>query len=274
MVPEGDTIFRIAATLRTALAGEPVRRFEAPRLRVAAFAPDVIVRSVEARGKHLLISFDDGRVLHTHLGMSGSWRVERPGDRRSGPRLRALIEVPDAVAICLDAPVVELLRDRDLRRHPRLAALGPDLCSPDVDLGEVLARLGRLAPDTAVGVALLDQRVASGIGNVYKSEALFACGLDPFAPIAALDADERRTVYSTASQLLLRNLVGGLRITAPGGLAVYRRAGRPCPRCGAAIASRRQGEAARATYWCPSCQRRPRQAAVADGAPPTPRSGP
>jgi endonuclease-8 len=262
-VPEGDTIVRTAATLRPALAGKPLVRFEAPRLHFSPFPAGTTVRGVESRGKHLLIGFDDGRVLHTHLQMSGSWHVYRPHDRWRRPphQLRALIEVPDAVAVCFNAPTVELLRERDLARHAVLASLGPDLCAPDVDLEEVLARLGRLPPETEVGVALLDQRVACGVGNVYKSETLFAVRVDPFAPLSALDGPSRRAVYRTASDLLRRNLAGGRRVTAPGGVAVYRRAGRPCPRCGTRIRSRRQGESARATYWCPSCQASPVPAA-------------
>ncbi len=104
-------------------------------------------------------------------------------------------------------------------------------------------------------MALLDQRVASGIGNVIKSETLFARRVDPFTTLGDLDADTRRGLYAAASELLRRNLSGGPRVTSPGGLAVYGRTGRPCPRCRAPIASRRQGETARMTYWCPSCQR-------------------
>jgi endonuclease-8 len=255
-VPEGDTIFRTAAVLRTALAGKPLVRFETPRRRFAPFEDGVRVRSVEARGKHLLIAFDDGRVLHTHMQMSGSWHVYPTGVRWRRPvhQVRAIVEVPGAVAVCFEAPVVDLLRERDLARHPRLAALGPDLCSPSVDLDEVLARVGRLPADTEIGVALLDQRVASGVGNVYRSETLFACRIDPFARVGELDADVRRRLFATASELLRRNLAGGPRTTSSGGLAVYRRTGRPCPRCGGPIRSRRQGEAARTVYWCPSCQ--------------------
>jgi endonuclease-8 len=255
-VPEGDTIFRTAAVLRSALAGKPLVRFEAPRRRFAPFDDGVRVRSVEARGKHLLIAFDDGRVLHTHLQMSGSWHVYPTGARwrRPAHQVRTLVEVPETVAVCFEAPVVELLRERDLARHPWIAALGPDLCSPNVDLDEVLARVGRLPSETEIGVALLDQRVASGIGNVYRSETLFACRIDPFARVGDLDADLSRRLYATASELLRRNLDGGPRATAPGGLAVYRKTGRPCPRCRTPIRSRRQGEAARTVYWCPSCQ--------------------
>jgi endonuclease-8 len=254
-MPEGDTIFRTATVLRRALEGTVLRRFEAPRLRPRPFPPGTVIGSVEARGKHLLIAFDDGRLLHTHMGMSGSWHVARPGapiPRRH--QVRALVEVDGAVAVCLRAPVVELLRGRDLARHPQLSSLGPDLCSADVDLAEVLARLDRVPAPTPVGVALLDQRIACGIGNVYKSEILHALRIDPFAPVGDLDASSRRRLYATASELLRRNLDGGPRVTAGGGFAVYGKPRRPCPRCGTPIASRRQGEGARTTYWCPSCQ--------------------
>jgi endonuclease-8 len=255
-MPEGDTIFRTATVLRTAIAGKPLLGFETPRLRAAPFPSETVIRNVEARGKHLLVGFGDGRVLHTHMRMSGSWHVYRPGERwhRAEHRVRVRIDVLDAVAVCFDAPVVELLRERDLPRHPRLSALGPDLCSPDADLSEAVERLGRLSPGTEVAVALLDQRVASGIGNVYKSEVLFARMVDPFAPLGRLGTATKNALVETASRMLRSNLDGGRRTTVPGGLAVYGKAGRPCPRCGTRIRSARQGEGARTTYWCPSCQ--------------------
>lgn len=258
-MPEGDTIFRTASVLRMAIAGKPLVGFETPRMRAAPFPPETVVRSVEARGKHLLVGFGDGRVLHTHMQMSGSWHVYRPGERwrRAEHRVRVRIDVPDAVAVCFDAPVVELLREGDLPRHPRLSALGPDLCSPDADLAEALARLEQLPPAIEVAVALLNQRVASGVGNVYKSEVLFANRVDPFATLGVLDAATKRGLIDTASKMLRANLGGGRRTTAPGGLAVYGKAGRPCPRCGTPIRSARQGETARTTYWCPSCQLTP-----------------
>ena len=256
-MPEGDTIFRAATVLRRALVGQPLVAFKAPRSETGAFPEDARVSSVEARGKHLLIGFSDGRVLHTHLQMSGSWHVYEPTQpwRRPSHQVRAVVRVPEAVAVCFNAPVVELLRARDLPRHPRLAALGPDLCSPDVDLPEILRRLDQVPAATPVGVALLDQRVACGIGNVYKSEVLFARLVDPFAPVGALGGEVRRDLYATAGRMLRDNLEGGPRRTTPGGLAVYGKTGRPCPRCGSPIASRRQGDAARMTYWCPRCQR-------------------
>lgn len=255
-MPEGDTIFRAATVLRRALAGAEVLRFEAAAVRSPTLPSGTRVRSVEARGKHLLIAFDDGHVLHTHMQMSGSWHVYGPGQRWRRPRrqARALLETRDAVAVCFNAPVVELLRERDVARHPRLGALGPDLCAPEVDLDVIARRLARLPRETQVGVALLDQRVASGIGNVYKSEVLFDRTVDPFAPLEDLGEGTLRELYATASRMLRANLDGGPRLTSPTGLAVYGKAGRPCPRCGSAIAARRQGEAARTTYWCPSCQ--------------------
>jgi endonuclease-8 len=149
---------------------------------------------------------------------------------------------------------VELLDGREIRVHPRLSALGPDLCSPTVDLDEALRRLDALPANTEIGVALLDQRVACGVGNVYKNETLFACRVDPFAHLDRLDEATRRTLIATASELLRRNLEGGPRATFEGGTAVYGNTGRPCPRCGATIRSRLQGETARRTYWCPRCQ--------------------
>jgi endonuclease VIII len=178
---------------------------------------------------------------------------------RSGGRAAVVtIQTQRATAECFSAPVVELLDDQALRHHPVLSSLGPDLCLADPDLDEAMRRLERLDPGTEIGVALLDQRVASGIGNVYKSEVAFAGRVDPFTPLAELDRDTRLELWQTASHLLRRNLGPGPRRTMPQGLAVYDRAGRRCRLCAATIAVRRQGEAARPTWWCPDCQSRSR----------------
>jgi endonuclease-8 len=147
-----------------------------------------------------------------------------------------------------------------------VTGLGPDLCSADPDMDEVLRRAGRLDPRTEVGIALLDQRVASGIGNVYKSEACFACRVDPFDAIGALEAPTVRELFATAARMLRANLTTARRTTVDGGLAVYGRSRRPCRRCGTTIMSRRQGEQARVTSWCPVCQ--PSRAPRATGAQP------
>ncbi len=256
-MPEGDTIHRTASTLRTVLEGRELERFEAPRIRGRAPAVGSRIGSVEARGKHLLIRFGDGAVLHTHMRMTGSWHTYRPGERwrRHASRARVVIVTSTAVAVCFDAPVVELLDERGVARHPQLAALGPDLAVPDAEIDEALARMDGLEPQTSVGVALLDQRVASGVGNVYRSEVLWASRADPFRPIGEIGPELRRNLLLTASRMLRANLDGWRRETVPGGLAVYDRAGRPCRRCGTVIRTRRLGEQARSVWWCPGCQR-------------------
>ena len=134
-----------------------------------------------------------------------------------------------------------------------LERLGPDLCAPDVDLDAVVERIAMLDPDTELAAALLDQRVAAGIGNVFKSEVCWAERISPFTPVGAIDVPTRRRIYETACGQLTSNLTTGRRTTYGDGLAVYRRAGRRCPRCGGKIASRRD-RARRSTYWCPGCQ--------------------
>ena len=258
-MPEGDTIHRTAERLRAALLGATVVRLEAPRRRVRGPSPGERVDDVEARGKHLLIRCSGGLTVHTHMRMSGSWHVYRPGERwrRSRGAMVVLLETEEAQAVCFSAPVVEVLDAPEIARHPRLKALGPDLCEPSPDLDEVMRRLDRLgAADLSVeiGVALLDQTVAAGIGNVHRSEVPWACRVDPWRRLVAVDDGTRRALYSTAHGLLRANLSSHRRRTVPQGLAVYGRAGRACRRCGARIEARRQGTQARVVWWCPACQ--------------------
>ena len=264
-MPEGDTLHRTAARLRPALVGATLARFEAPRLRGDRPHVGSEITQVEAVGKHLLIDFDDGLTLRTHLGMPGSWHLYPEGDRWRKPRhlLRALVAVPGWEAVCFSAPQVQTFR-RDAPGGPLgtgrnpIGHLGPDLCTVDPDLDEALRRFAtELEPDTEIGVALLDQRVAAGIGNVYKSEVLHRCRVDPFAPVADVPEEVRRQLLATANRLLLANLTTSRRTTVagpPGSLAVYGNARRPCRVCGTPIRMRRQGEQARSTYWCPRCQ--------------------
>jgi endonuclease-8 len=249
-----------------ALVGRPVVRFEARRTPRPWPGEGTTVTGVEARGKHLLVHFDDGWTLQTHMRMTGSWHLYRPGERWRKPahQARAVLEVSAVeaaddgsagddgwVAVCFSAPVVELVRDA------RTGHLGPDLCRADADLDEVVRLMGTVDPSTPLADVLLDQRICCGVGNVYKSEVPFALGLHPLTPVGELDDARRRAVVDTAARQLRANLTTSSRTTLagpPGTLGVYGRRREPCRRCGTPIAWARAGAQARGTYWCPSCQ--------------------
>lgn len=264
-MPEGDTIHRTAAALRAALVGARLRRVDLPRVPGPPLNVGASVRSVTARGKHLLLATDDGLVLHTHLRMTGSWHLYAPGHRWRKPDrfARAVLAVPGATAVCFSAPIVEVLDDEAVRRHPTLRRLGPDLTDPhtprDTVLDDAVARARNLdvAARTA-GELLLDQRVACGIGNVYRSEVLFVHGLDPWLPAELLDEPTLRGLYDTAASLLQANLSTGSRTTVqgsePGALWVYGRDNAPCRRCAQPIERVLLGDPARVVYSCRSCQ--------------------
>jgi endonuclease-8 len=216
------------------------------------------VTGVEALGKNLLLRFDNGLELRTHLRLNGSWHRYRPGERwRLAPsRARLVLEVPGAVAVCFDAPVVELFEQRTESLHPTLGRLGPDLLDPawsEAETGEVIRRLRH--PERAewtISRALLDQSALAGIGNIWRNETLFAERVDPLAPISDLDDPTLERLVATARRLLMQS-VG----RAPGRalMTVYRRSGRPCRRCGTLIRSAPlPTELPRTTYWCPGCQ--------------------
>jgi endonuclease-8 len=226
---------------------------------------------VVASGKNLLIRLDNGLELRTHLRMRGTWHRYRPGEpwRRAPGRAVLVLEVPGAVAVCFDAPVVELFETRTEAIHPSLGRLGPDLLAVDVDVDEARRRLRDPArAGTEIGVALLDQRALAGIGNVVKSETLFIERVDPFARVADIDDPTLDRLIATARWILVDSAArrrGPERVTtldpatrrplAPGPLWVYRRAGRPCRRCGTLIrAAQQSADLPRTTYWCPQCQ--------------------
>ena len=258
-MPEGDTLHRTASGLAPHLVGRPVSA-----ARVRAGGPQVgrivgaTITSVEAIGKNLLIRFDNGLEIRTHLRMTGSWHRYRPGERwrRSPARARLVLEVPGAVAVCFDAPVVELFESRAEAIHPTIARLGPDLLDPAwtaADEDEAVRRLRDPARATlTVSAALLDQRALAGIGNIWRNETLFHERVDPWTPIATLDeATVRRLVVR--ARALLRDSVGHAPDRSP--MWVYRRAGRPCRRCRTLVRSAPLGTAIpRTTYWCPACQ--------------------
>ena len=263
-MPEGDTIFRTAATLRRALLGQEIVAADAPSPKSLGRWPTsrlvgATVEAVEPRGKHLLLRFSNQLILHTHMQMAGSWHLYRPGERWRRPRylVRVVLRTADFEAVCFAAPVVQLLSASEEQAHVSLQTLGPDLLSDDFDPSAARQRL-KATPQAEIGQALLDQRALAGIGNVYKSEVLFLCGVDPFARVADLDDATLDQLVAEAGRLMRANLGTTLRVTTgverPGAaLWVYGRSGRPCRRCGTPIRMARQ--AGRSTYWCPACQR-------------------
>ena len=251
-MPEGDTLFNTALTLRPALLGESltavnIRARGMYRLRVGD-----TVRSVEAVGKFLEIVVERGLALRTHLHMTGVWHLYEQGERWRRPRhlARAVLETESHVAVCFAAPTVEVGPAAD----DRLAHLGPDLCHADVDLDAVLERVAGSDSSTEIAEVLLDQRLAAGIGNVYKNEVLWACEVSPFRPLADVDEPMRRRLYETAAEQLQANLGRWKRQTHPKGLAVYNRAGQGCYRCFGRIRTIEHGDIGRRTWWCADCQ--------------------
>ena len=263
-MPEGDTIATSAQTLAGVLVGRTVTGLRSVvagvegRARTLGVAGSTVA-AVESRGKHLLIRFSTGAVLRTHMRMTGSWHLYRVGSRWQKPaRLaRVVLEAGDVVAVCFSVPEVELLSAGEATRHAGLERLGPDLLDEAFDEVEALARL-RAAGDRSIADALLDQSIAAGIGNVYKSEVLFLERVSPFDAVAHLDDDTLRRLLLTARSLMRQNVGTGRRRTTNGSQAsalwVYDRAGRPCARCGTTIRRSLQGEHARSTYWCATCQ--------------------
>jgi endonuclease VIII len=273
-MPEGDTIYRAARTLHAALAGQVVTRFESGLAQLAEFHRDepIVGRTVEdviAIGKHLLLTLSGGMVLRTHMRMNGSWHIYRPGERwQMSPRaMRILIETADWVAVAFNVYVAEFVRADQLNRHRPLATLGPDLLG-DFDAAQALARV-RQRGSRPVHEVLLDQQVMAGIGNVYKSEILFLSHLHPDTLASRVNDQEWQALMALAQQLFKANVdetsgpgietYRGLRRTtgrmnAEERLWVYGRGGQPCRKCGTRIVSRKDGDDARLTYWCPRCQ--------------------
>ena len=263
-MPEGDTLFRTAQVLNQVLSG---RRIEVAQVSpwVAAIEPGMlvgrVVERVEARGKNLLVSLDDEYVLWSHLRMTGSWHTYPRGERWQRPVQQATVAlaVAHADAVGFNLPVLERLTRAQAARHPALASLGPDLLAPELDLVEALRRW-RTAPLLPLGEAMLDQRLTCGIGNVYKAEALFLLGLDPWQTIADTADEALVALLEKARALMRRNLEGHRRRTRGGVESdaeryfVYGREGLPCRRCETPVCMARQGDAGRSTYFCPACQ--------------------
>jgi endonuclease-8 len=263
-MPEGDTVHKLAAYLREHLVGRTLLDASAGGQRLALTGQ--AFTAANAQGKHLLLRFDGGAVLRTHLGMYGSWHRFRAAGPAPGVRGRVsvalTVSAPPMVEVfaCYNAKEVELLPARSYRERALAAHLGDDLLGTDPDLTRIVTRARELLPSTTLLVdVLLDQRIAAGIGNVYKSELLFLAGLAPVTTLGQVDDDTLRSLYADARRWLSANLGGGPRATrtaadGAGRLWVYNRAGRPCHRCRTPIASARLGGHPRGTWWCPSCQ--------------------
>lgn len=259
-MPEGDTILRAATTLGARLSGKKVLRFAStlPQLSHAGLVGRTI-RAVQAVGKNLFIVFDDGRSLHTHMRMTGSWHVypQTVEPRKLAGTARVMLEVDGCVAICFSAPIVRLLSDAQVARE--VATLGPDILAESFDAGETARRVVA-AGERPIGEVVMDQTVVAGIGNIYKSESLYVARIDPFLAAGALGIDKARALLGHARRLMQRNLTPGAgmrttRLGAGGRLWVYKRSGEPCFTCGERIRMRRQGVGKRSTYYCPSCQK-------------------
>ncbi len=278
-MPEGDTIFRTARTLNRALAAKTVTGFRSTFPLLTRFDDHTplagqLIDRVESRGKWVLVYFSAGGILATHMLMNGSWHIYRPGERWQQPavNMRIVIETSDFVAVGFSVPVAEMYTAQSLARERRIPPAASDVLGRDFDEGSAVdSLLG--AGDLELGEALLRQKVLAGVGNVFKSEICFAAGLNPFRKVATLTREQAAEVVAIARRQLGSNVLeeSGDRIVTyrgrrrrtthrddPGeSLWVYGRTGKPCRRCGELIQRRLQGGEARATYWCPQCQRTP-----------------
>jgi endonuclease-8 len=267
-MPEGDTIFRSARALHQALAGQTVTLFETGYAQLASVNDQSpvagrTIEQVESRGKWLLIHFSGDLILATHMLMNGSWHIYRAGERwkRARSHMRLVLGTAGFVAVAFDVPIARFYTAKTLQRFAPVAGLGPDVLGQSFAVDEAAARLVEYAGEE-VGNVLLDQRVLAGIGNVFKSEICFACGVHPFRTVGSLRPQEIDCLLSTARRMLTANVAveGGSRSTTGSSnpaarLWVYRRAGSPCRRCGTSILMRKQGTGARSTFWCPECQK-------------------
>jgi len=278
-MPEGDTIYRAALALQRAIGGRVVTGFETGLAKLARVDDDSplvgrVVEKVESRGKWLLIYFSGDLILVTHMLMSGSWHLYRPGEkwRMGRSRMRVVIKTADWEAVAFNVPIAEFYTARSLERSSQVPKLGPDILSDEFTVEGGVARLldyGRENPDAEIAVVLLNQRVMAGLGNVYKSEVAFAARVNPFRAMRTITEREMERVVDFAWRYMKSNVAEGTGagiVTTSGGrrtthamdreerLWVYRRQGQECRRCEATVMMRKQGVQVRSTYWCPECQ--------------------
>ncbi len=263
-MPEGDTIHKICNYLAPRLTDQRIDEIELRDARDARRCRDRRIEGVDARGKHLFFHLDNATSIRSHLGMHGSWHRYAPGESWQKPRHRASLRlrVNDEDYVCFNAKEVELIDTPSVRDAIVRSRLGPDLIADDPKASDIVRRARDIMrPDDLIGDVLLDQRVASGIGNVYKSEVLFIERLSPYLTLQEVSDDALMRCFEVAADRLKKNLGGGKRVTRfendkAGRLWVYGRRGKPCIECDTPIRSRRMGRHHRGTYWCPNCQRR------------------
>jgi endonuclease-8 len=247
-MPEGDALHRAARRLQ-ALVGEKIEvETPHPQAQVKRLPEQLDGRrleAVEAVGKNLLLRFEGGLTLRSHLRMRGRWQV-RPRNGASRGRPWLVLRGREREAVLWNGPVLEL-HGRGVRR------LGPDILAVPPDFDAMLARFRSADQGRAIGEALLDQRLVAGIGNLWKAEALWAARVSPWRPLRDVPDEELLATLGEAERQMRSSLEHG----KARGRGAYRRVGRPCPRCGTPIRSRGQGDDNRTAYWCPECQKGP-----------------
>ena len=250
---EGDTILRAARKLDASLRGARVSAGAPnPRGRLAGVQrlDGLVMLGASAHGKHLLLDFGE-LVLHSHLGLNGSWHVYARGEawRKPSRAAWAVLRAEGAEAVQFGGPTLRILRAEQVGRDPTLSRLGPDILAPGFTVEAGVDSLRQTHPSRQLGEALIDQRLIAGIGNIFKSEACFAARLDPWRRLRDLDDGELAAALGAARDLMAAAARDGRHPRR-----VYRRAGEPCPVCRKPIRSHGQGDANRTTYWCPRCQ--------------------
>jgi endonuclease-8 len=259
-MPEGDTIHYAANQIRPVLVGRVPDDIQTPNPRFRRdHWPQRLegraVEAVEAHGKHLFLRFEGDLTIHSHLRMTGSWRVHPVGVRwaRSPRRAWLVVRAGGHDVVQFDGPVLELLTESRRRFDLRLRALGPDIISEEFDEQRFLRRLREDDPTRPIGDALLDQRTIAGIGNLWKVESCFLAGVDPWRPTGTVSDDEALQIVREARPRMQRSARDGKQSRFR---SIYGKTGVSCPRCGEArIRQRGQWDDNRTTYWCPACQK-------------------
>jgi endonuclease VIII len=258
-MPEGDTIHHAVNRIRPVLAGRVPDEIRTPHPRFGRDRwPERLagraVEGVDAHGKHLFIHWEGDLLLHSHLRMTGAWKVTAEGRRwrRSPARAWLVLRAAGHEVVQFDGPVLELMTSSRARFDQRIAGLGPDVLAEEFDAPRFLRRLREDDPTRPIGDALREQRTIAGLGTIWRTEGCHAAALDPWRATGEVSDEEALAVVAAVRPRMARSAAEGFDAR---GNAIYGMAGRPCPRCGTAIRSRNQGENNRRLFWCPGCQR-------------------